>query len=375
MTTLKHRICQVKPATMPDHLKDSIGNRPMSKALPPIIALCALVGCSDRGEQFSTDPHFESISPSSPGVPRAPSDSRSPTFFKPVKLTSQHLPNPVRLHEKVISGGLPEGAAAFQELADLGVKTVISVDGMTPDVTGAAKHGLRYVHLPHGYDGIPAQRIKELAKAVRDLPGPIYIHCHHGKHRSPAAASVACVSAGLISPDLAIQVLELAGTNPGYRGLFAAAEAATPFEDAFLNELNVEFKEVQEIPPMTEAMVRLSHVSDHLKRIGEAGWQPTADHPDLEPAHEALLLRELFTELLRTEEVKQQPMDFQEWLRDSEAAALELESQLSVWRNSRPVSSPPAALSSTLAAQLARVLANCQTCHVKYRDVPLNEKR
>ncbi|MCA9012792.1 MAG: hypothetical protein KDB01_23735, partial [Planctomycetaceae bacterium] len=218
------------------------------------------------------------------------------------------------------------------------------------------------------------RRIEELARAVRDLPGPIYIHCHHGKHRSPAAAGVACVSAGLISPDQAIQVLELAGTNPAYRGLFEAVQAATPFEVAFLNELNVEFKEVQEIPPMTEAMVRLSHVTDHLKRIGEAGWQPPADHPDLEPAHEALLLRELFTELLRTEEVKQQPMEFQEWLRDSEATTLEMESQLSEWKYAQPGSSPPAALSSTLATKLDRVLSNCQACHVKYRDVPLNEK-
>ena len=36
----------------------------------------------------------------------------------------------------------------------------------------AKKYGMRYVHLPHGYDGIPEERIAELAKAVRDLPQP-----------------------------------------------------------------------------------------------------------------------------------------------------------------------------------------------------------
>lgn len=151
-----------------------------------------------------------------------------------MKVASQHLPNPVRLHEKVISGGLPEADAAFQELADLGVKTIISVDGMMPDVATAAKHGLRYVHLPHGYDGIPEQRINELAKAARDLPGPVYIHCHHGKHRSPAAASVACVGAGLIPAGLAVSILQLAGTNPSYRGLYEAAQQATAFDEALL---------------------------------------------------------------------------------------------------------------------------------------------
>ncbi|MEZ6128449.1 MAG: hypothetical protein R3C59_07185 [Planctomycetaceae bacterium] len=292
----------------------------------------------------------------------------------PVKLASQHLPNPVKLHPKVISGGLPEGDAAFQELADLGIRTVISVDGMTPDVATAKRHGLSYVHLPHGYDGIPGQRIKELAKAVHDLPGPIYIHCHHGKHRSPAAASVACVSAGLIPPEMAVSVLELAGTNPGYRGLFQAAQEAAPFEQALLNELQVEFQEVQKIPPMAEAMVHLSHAADHLKLIAEAGWKSPVDHPDLEPAHEALLLRELFTEVLRTEEVQQQPEDFQHWLRDSEASARELETQLNTWNDARQSSPSPAAPPAELATQMERILANCKACHVSYRDVPLSEK-
>src|SRR5262245_14552856 len=62
----------------------------------------------------------------------------------PEKVAAEHLLNPWRLHPKVISGGLPEGDAAFQELADLGVKTVISVDGARPDVATAKKYGLRY---------------------------------------------------------------------------------------------------------------------------------------------------------------------------------------------------------------------------------------
>jgi len=288
----------------------------------------------------------------------------------PEKISSRHLPNPVRIHERVISGGLPESDAAFQELADLGVRTIISVDGMTPDVETAGRFGLRYVHLPHGYDGIPDRRVRELAKAVRELDGPIYIHCHHGKHRSPAAASVACVSAGLIPSQQAIPILELAGTNPNYRGLFEAARNASAFEDALLDELQVDFREVQEIPPMADAMVHLSHTSDHLKQIAAVGWRTPTDHPDLDPAHEALLLRELFTELLRTDEVAEQPDDFQEWLRESEAAAKSLETELKQWQPEATTEEPPARF-----AELAeRIGANCKACHVKYRDVPLSEK-
>ena len=50
----------------------------------------------------------------------------------PVKLAVKHLPNAYRVHEKVISGGQPDGERAFKELADLGVKTVVSVDGARP---------------------------------------------------------------------------------------------------------------------------------------------------------------------------------------------------------------------------------------------------
>ncbi len=343
----------------------------MNRNLMWLVVLIGGAGCSQS--QLPSPQSNQAESSGAESTPKDVADASSVDDL-PVKLVSQHLPNPVRLHRKVISGGLPEGDAAFQELADLGIKTVISVDGMTPDVAMAKRHGLSYVHLPHGYDGIPSQRIKELAKAVHGLPGPIYIHCHHGKHRSPAAASVACVSAGLIPPDMAVSVLELAGTNPGYRGLFQAAQEAAPFEQALLNELHVEFQEVQKIPPMAEAMVHLSHAADHLKLIAEAGWKSPANHPDLEPAHEALLLRELFTEMLRTDEVKQQPDDFQQWLRDSETAAQELEMQLNTWKDARQSSPSPAAPPEELATQMERILADCKACHVSYRDVPLSEK-
>lgn len=289
---------------------------------------------------------------------------------KPERIDAKHLPNPVQVHPKVISGGLPQGDEAFEELQSLGVKTVISVDGMKPDVQTAAKYGLRYVHLPHGYDGVPNQRVKQLAKAVRELDGPIYIHCHHGKHRSPAAASVACVAAGLIPASQSLAILELAGTSPNYRGLYESARHAQPLEAALLDQLELDFPESAEVPPMAEAMVALGRTHDHLKLIAKAGWLSPSDHPDLDPAHEALLMREHFTELLRTDYVQEEPEEFRRYLRESEQAAEELEEALRVWTaNSTDLASPEAA---NLAA--AKISANCQACHEKFRDVPLRER-
>jgi hypothetical protein len=285
-----------------------------------------------------------------------------PASFTPQKLTAEHLPNPWQIHPKVISGGLPEGEAAFQQLEDLGVKTVISVDGAKPDVELAKNHGLRYVHLPHGYDGVPELRMKELAKAVRDLPGTIYIHCHHGKHRSPAASAVACIGGGLLNPAAGEPILLAAGTSDAYKGLYESVRTARQFESRLLDELNAEFPELARLPPLAEAMVALEHTHDHMKQVAAAGWKLPPQHPDIAPAHEALLLREHFTEMLRTGAVKQQPEKFQALLRNSEAAAQELETAL---REGKP---------ELAARPFDLITANCKSCHTEFRDVPLSQK-
>ncbi len=284
----------------------------------------------------------------------------------PRRLNSSHLPNPVQVHATVISGGLPEGDAAFGELADRGIKTIISVDGMKPDVETAKKFGLRYVHLPHGYDGVPESRINELAKAIRTLDEPIYIHCHHGKHRSPAAASIACVAAGLVKPENAIEILELAGTNQNYVGLYQAASLTRPIPADQLEAFSVDFVEVAEVPPMAQAMVVLGHTHEHLKLIAESNWRAPEKHPDLDPAHVALLLREHFTELLRTEHVKTEPADFKRLLEESERASRKLETLLSEWHSSTADQPFPPELS----IHAKRIADNCIACHERFRDVP-----
>ena len=288
---------------------------------------------------------------------------------RPAKIESEYLPNAYRVHAKVISGGQPDGEAGFRELQQLGVKTVISVDGAKPEVELAKKFGLRYVHLPHGYDGVPEQRAKELAKAVRDLPGPVYIHCHHGKHRSPAASAVACVAAGLIPPSDSLSILQTAGTSENYRGLYASAESAKRLDDELLDQLQADFPPTANLPPLAEAMVALGHIHDDLKQIESNGWKAIAKHPDIEPAHAALLMREHFAELLRAEETKQRPQAFQQMLRESEQASATLENLL---RESATSGSP---VSARVAKAFATVSAKCTQCHRDYRDNPRQETR
>ncbi|WP_145089855.1 protein-tyrosine phosphatase family protein [Rosistilla carotiformis] len=278
------------------------------------------------------------------------------------RVPTQHLPNAVQVSSQVISGGLPEGEQAFAELQSLGIKTIISVDGAQPDVEMAKRFGLRYVHLPHGYNGISTERTQELAKAVRVLESPIYIHCHHGKHRSPAAAAVACIAAGQIPAADATAILELAGTSRNYQGLYRAAIAAQPIASTTLDALEVDYKSKVDPPPMVEQMIAIEHAHDHLKQFAADAWKASPKHPDLDPAHEALLLREHFTEMLRGEIERQSPEAFLESIRDSRDAAAGLEAAI---RSGLP--------HRARQAFVNRIQANCVACHRRFRDVPLSE--
>ncbi len=297
-------------------------------------------------------------------IPKSPpTEPAQPAPAKLEKLAVQHLPNAIRIHPRVISGGLPEGDAAFAELRDLGVRTVISVDGMAPDVATAKKYGLRYVHLPHGYDGIPPERLAELTAAVETLPAPVYIHCHHGKHRSPAASAAACVGAGLIAPEDSLAVLKLAGTSQHYTGLFHDVAAARRMPT--MKKTSLEFPETSPVPQLVSRMVQLDEWQAALTKALKSPPTKAANKNDRgNPAEVALLLREQFTELLRDEDNKQRPTKYLQLLQESESAAQQLESYLA--REDADVSI--VAHREEASKLLLEVSNRCAACHQAYRD-------
>jgi hypothetical protein len=259
------------------------------------------------------------------------------------------------------SGSSPEGDAGFRSLHELGVKTVISVDGARPDVDRARQYGLRYVHLPIGYDGVPRAQALRIARAVRDLPGRVYLHCHHGKHRGPAAAAAAwrCLDAACPAAD-ALALLRRAGTDPHYTGLYAAVKALAPPVPGELDRVAADFPEVARVNDLARLMVALDERWDHLKAVRAAGWKAPPGHADLDPPHEALQLREHYRELARLPEAKARPDDFRHLLGEAEGRAGELERAL----RDRPGSIDRAAVEQAFS----RSAALCTHCHARFRD-------
>lgn len=308
----------------------------------------------------------KSVAPSGAGnaeeralTPAAPSIAL-PGVQDPAPRDYDGIHNAVAYHPGFISGSAPEGSAGFDTLAGMGIKTIISVDGAAPEVDKAAARGMRYIHLPIGYNGFDEERRLQLVRATRDamVVGPVYIHCHHGKHRSAGAAASIAASLGWASPQAMVDRMKVSGTASNYTGLYACASNSKPLDAAVIDAVPADFPSVWRTSDYTRGMVDIDEAYEHLKAIEKAGWKAPADHPDLVPAAEAGRLADLFRVLTETDRVRREPAEFADLMRKSQDEAAALERMLS------ESSLDPARLS----AQFKMIGASCKQCHTKYRD-------
>lgn len=275
---------------------------------------------------------------------------------QPTNLSGVH--NVVAFSPKLYSGSVPEGEAGFKTLRAMGIKTIISVDGMQPDVDGAQAEGMRYVHLPIGYNGMDRTRTLELARAVRDLPGPIYLHCHHGKHRSAAAAAAVEVTLGQMTSEDGIAHMKIAGTAPAYAGLFKCVQTASPASEADLDSADASFPARYKTGSTVQTMVEIDNVSDHLKAIEKAGWKTPANHPDLVPVAEAARLADLFRDLTQDKAPVCREEGYQQILATTAKQTSDLETTLA----------QPTPDAARLSTQFKSITQSCTTCHEQYRN-------
>lgn len=299
----------------------------MRAALLPVAVTLALVACEG---------------PLPVHAPRTP--ARNATALRNVHAPASGL----------LSGSGPRDEAAFDELAARGVRTIISVDGARPEVERARARGMRYVHLPLGYDRIPPERKAQLARAVRDLPGPVYLHCHHGLHRGPAAAAAALVILGRLTPGQGTDFMQRAGTSEHYAGLYESVRAARALPPGTIDAADSDFPETAQVAGMVSSMVALDQAFERLERIREAGWRTPADHPDLVPAGEAGMVADLLRTLRDDPETRDRPAEFHDLLEHAARAAGALENAIVAGADPGPA---------------FRLLdASCRDCHRAFRD-------
>ena len=264
------------------------------------------------------------------------------------------LHNVWRLGDHLFSGSSPDDEVAFATLARLGVKTVISVDGAAPDVEMAHQFGLRYVHLPITYSSVPHETLVQLVRASRELPGPIYLHCHHGKHRGPAAVVSLwrCLDKS-VTDGQAYAALKSLGTADRYQGLFSSVKEFDPPKAAELAASQADLPEVTPVPPLAKTMAEIDRMWD---RVTATESDSTAVSMQLTTAFD---LAEHFREAARLAAVtdEMRPHLIQ--------AADELDLLAETIKSGMRDSSAP---NNALTSAITRVSARCNECHANYRD-------
>ena len=253
---------------------------PMRKS---ILLLALLAGACGKAPAEVAEPVRLAV------VPQVESGIEQVSVSMPVVLPNDHLTRLLLVGPGLYSGAQPVGPEAFSALRELGVKTLVCVDGARPDIEAAASEGLTYIHVPIGYDGIDERAGDTFFRIMIEADLPVYFHCHHGKHRGPAAAAVALRAATGCDAATALQVLELAGTSLDYAGLWRDVEAWTPPRpDKRLPEL----LSVARVADFAAGMAEVDRTWDRIKDLRRADWQTPTRQPDLSLLQETRILVE-----------------------------------------------------------------------------------
>jgi len=275
--------------------------------------------------------------------------------FAPTGIVVPGISNAFRAAPDLLSGSAPKGDAAFETLARMGVKTIISVDGSRPDVEAAKRHGLRYIHLPVGYDGIPASRITELVKAAGDKDGQVFVHCHHGKHRGPAAVGVIGEALCGWTPNQAEKWMRTAGTAVDYVGLYRSVREFTAPTNAQIAAVGI-LPSVAKTEDFVESMVKVDNLFDRIKASNQLRWAtPDAD------MEAVILLHEEFRELVRLPlhaGSKNDAQEFRALLAKSEESVAKIREMVTI----RPIDS------AKLDLAIKTVEEACNSCHKSHRN-------
>ncbi|MCH2136272.1 MAG: hypothetical protein MK101_06775 [Phycisphaerales bacterium] len=232
-------------------------------------------------------------------------------------------PNLTRLDHDVWTGPASIGVDTLHEA---GVGTIVSVDALPPQQKGHPH--IRRVHIPIVYTGISAEQANALLVAWRDCPRPLFIHCHHGKHRGPAAAVHLLQRLGRVSAEEAVALLERCGTSKAYPGLWRAVSTASPVPDKVLQGLKATLVPHRQVRSMAQAMARLDRAWTRIRQAAGNGWKASQTHPDLAPDADAAAVTDLLRAASTHVEVGGSDPLLAEAFRQQVEAALSLEEAL-----------------------------------------------
>ena len=261
---------------------------------------------------------------------------------------SSNLENVLLVGDGIYSGSEPVKETDYQWLADQGIQTLVSVDRVPPNVELARQFGLRYVHIPIGYDQMERKQQLAIVRAIRETDKSIYFHCHRGQHRGPAATALACIAAEIFSHNDGSQFLKLAGTSRHYQGLWDSVQNfVSPSRDSELPEL-----EESVVPAhLAESMAQIDRSWREIEKLSRKKWQPIGAR-DVERVR-------LLGDGLRVSG-RHASDEFDDEFRRMMSQAAEHVSRLE--------NALERGNSEQAGREFANIRENCQQCHERFRD-------
>ena len=282
-------------------------------------------------------------------------DKSIPSIHSMQPQSFEGLTHVVAFQETLFSGAKPTSNDGMHSLVCLGVKTIICVDGVTPDVEVAGRFGINTIHLPMHYSKPSQSQVIELATALKQGQqlGNVYIHCHHGKHRSATAAALASIALGQSSTQLMLDRMRVSQTSTQYAGLWEAVHS-----QGAISHLPLDTQFPSSVSPIgiPSKMVAIVNAMDRLRLIEQTQWKIPIGHPDLVPVADAGFIVETLRQLQLSGEANAFSDDFETRLVNAIHQAAGLEEALV--QQSTPIE---------LDQFMFAVEQSCINCHIAFR--------
>ncbi|QGJ69816.1 Hypothetical protein PBC10988_15030 [Planctomycetales bacterium 10988] len=256
-----------------------------------------------------------------------------------------------QIDPQLFSGAEPEGETGIATLAKLGIRTIVCVDSLPPSQAIAEKYGIKVIHIPLTYAEITEDSKSKFKAVLESQKKPIFVHCHHGKHRGPAAAAIFWQIMRKGSHEDALKILETVGTSKEYQGLWRDVSNFSPdqLKPVSADELVADASE----PGFAHSMAIIDRFFLQLDKDRAADWKRTNPEEKLTSAQYALLLKEAFREGHR---LLKPDVEYRHLVKESEQLCGELEEALKAKQLQK-------------ATQLFyKIEDGCISCHSDYRD-------
>tara|TARA_B100002052_G_scaffold293136_1_gene315789 strand:+ start:983 stop:1882 length:900 start_codon:yes stop_codon:yes gene_type:complete len=277
--------------------------------------------------------------------------SPAPAESNDFPIEARRLPGVERLvefDEGMLCGSQPETVQALDALKRLGVGTIICVDGVPPEVAAIEARDMSVMHIPLGYGEVTARQRLQLAAALHQAgsESKVYIHCHHGYHRSGAAAAIASVATGRLTASEAIDRMKRSGTSPDYKGLWTSVDATVRLKPEVIASVPPPPASIAPLG-MVESMIRADDLMDRLDPQDPASWS----------IRDAALLADLFRQLQQDSSIETHGARFASQMDDSWKRAVELETGIEDRLDPE-----------RLLLIRHRLAASCKACHASHRN-------